>query len=40
MTSDQAVPLALIVTEAVTNSIKYAFPRRTLRPYLGAAERA
>ncbi len=26
MTSDQAVPLALIVTEAVTNSIKYAFP--------------
>ena len=27
MSSDQAVPLALIVTEAVTNSIKYAFPR-------------
>ena len=28
MSSDQAVPLALIVTEAVTNSIKYAFPAR------------
>ena len=28
MSSDQAVPLALIVTEAVTNSIKYAFPGR------------
>ena len=27
MSSDQAVPLALIVTEAVTNSVKYAFPR-------------
>ncbi len=26
MSSDQAVPLALIVTEAVTNSIRYAFP--------------
>ncbi len=26
MTSDQAVPLALIVTEAVTNAVKYAFP--------------
>ena len=26
MSSDQAVPLALIVTEAVTNSIKYAYP--------------
>jgi two-component sensor histidine kinase len=26
MSSDQAVPLALIVTEAVTNSVKYAFP--------------
>jgi len=26
MGSDQAVPLALIVTEAVTNAVKYAFP--------------
>ncbi len=26
MSADQAVPLALIVTEAVTNSVKYAFP--------------
>ena len=26
MSSDQAVPLALIVTEAVTNSVRYAFP--------------
>ncbi len=26
MSPDQAVPLALIVTEAVTNSVKYAFP--------------
>lgn len=26
MSSDEAVPLALIVTEAVTNSVKYAFP--------------
>ena len=26
MSSDQAVPFALIVTEAVTNSVKYAFP--------------
>ena len=26
MSSDQAVPLALIVTEAVSNAIKYAFP--------------
>ena len=26
MSSDQAVPLSLIVTEAVTNAIKYAFP--------------
>ncbi len=26
MTSDQAVPLSLIVTEAVTNAIKYGFP--------------
>lgn len=26
MDPDQAVPLALIVTEVVTNSIKYAFP--------------
>ena len=26
LTSDQAVPLALIVTEAVTNSVRYAFP--------------
>lgn len=26
MSSDQAVPLSLIVTEAVTNSIRYAFP--------------
>ncbi len=26
ISSDQAVPLALIVTEAVTNSVKYAFP--------------
>jgi len=26
MSSDQAVPLALIVTEAVSNSVKYAFP--------------
>jgi two-component sensor histidine kinase len=28
MTSDQAVPLALIVTEAVSNAVKYAFPGR------------
>ncbi len=28
MSSDQAVPLALIVTEAVSNAIKYAFPDR------------
>lgn len=27
MSSDQAVPLALIVTEAVSNAVKYAFPR-------------
>lgn len=27
MSSDQAVPLSLIVTEAVSNSIKYAFPK-------------
>ena len=26
MTSDQAVPMALIVTEAVSNAVKYAFP--------------
>ncbi len=26
MSSDQAVPLSLIVTEAVTNSVRYAFP--------------
>ncbi len=26
LSSDQAVPLALIVTEAVTNAVKYAFP--------------
>jgi two-component sensor histidine kinase len=26
MSSDQAVPLSLIVTEAVTNSVKYAYP--------------
>jgi two-component sensor histidine kinase len=26
MSSDQAVPLALVVTEAVSNAIKYAFP--------------
>ena len=26
MSSDEAVPLALIVTEAVTNAVKYAFP--------------
>jgi two-component sensor histidine kinase len=26
MSSDQAVPLSLIVTEAVSNAIKYAFP--------------
>ena len=26
VSSDQAVPLALIVTEAVTNAVKYAFP--------------
>jgi len=26
MSSDQAVPLALIVTEAVSNAVKYAFP--------------
>ena len=26
MTSDQAVPLSLIVTEAVTNAVKYGFP--------------
>jgi two-component sensor histidine kinase len=28
MSSDQAVPLALIVTEAVSNAVKYAFPDR------------
>ncbi len=28
MGSDQAVPLALIVTEAVTNAVKYAFPAK------------
>jgi len=28
MASDQAVPLALIVTEAVTNAVKYAFPAK------------
>ena len=27
MSSDQAVPLSLIVTEAVSNAVKYAFPR-------------
>jgi two-component sensor histidine kinase len=27
MSSDQAVPLSLIVTEAVSNALKYAFPR-------------
>lgn len=27
ITSDQAVPLSLIVTEAVSNAVKYAFPR-------------
>ncbi|WP_048861759.1 sensor histidine kinase, partial [Acidisphaera rubrifaciens] len=27
MSSDQAVPLALIVTETVSNALKYAFPR-------------
>lgn len=29
MSSDQAVPLALIVTEAVSNAVKYAFPGAT-----------
>ncbi len=43
MSSDQAVPLALIVTEAVSNAIKYAFPNArpghicvTLRTLAGA----
>ncbi len=39
MSSDQAVPLALIVTEAVSNAVKYAFPggrRGSISVYLKA----
>ncbi len=39
MSSDQAVPLALIVTEAVSNAVKYAFPggrRGSISVYLTA----
>ncbi len=39
MSSDQAVPLALIVTEAVSNAVKYAFPggrRGSISVYLRA----
>ena len=39
MSSDQAVPLALIVTEAVSNAVKYAFPggrRGSIAVYLKA----
>ena len=35
MSSDQAVPLALIVTEAVSNAVKYAFSGRSHRPCRG-----
>ncbi len=41
MSSDQAVPLALIVTEAVSNAVKYAFPggrRGSISVYLKASQ--